>query len=252
AILDATGKNIANRFNPTVPFAPDGDMSKFFGSPDLNKAITTVNSAMASIDHDFQNGLTVKNATRYANYEKFYQTVYPGNGPLAGAVNPLTGQFNLAAYQHWTNRENVFNQTDFVYKTATGPLFHTLGFGTEFGYQQGIDYRNTGIFANRQNTIADNAFDPTFFGPVTFVHHDFGPACSATVVTNCNTDGVTAPDSDGKYRLNSESAYVRDTIDVARWLQLIGGVRFDRFDLTAVNGNPDPDTLVPNVSRNRV
>ena len=37
---------------------------------------------MAIVDHDFGNGLTVRNGTIAADYKKFYQNVYPGNGPL--------------------------------------------------------------------------------------------------------------------------------------------------------------------------
>ena len=42
-------------------------------------------------------------------------------------MNPSDMSFNLAAYHHTTNRANLFNQTDFVYKAFTGPLFHTIG-----------------------------------------------------------------------------------------------------------------------------
>ncbi|HEY2761458.1 MAG TPA: TonB-dependent receptor, partial [Pirellulales bacterium] len=182
---------------------------------------------MAVVEHDFENGLTVKNSSIFADYKKFYQNVYPGNGPLAGAVNPADTTFNLAAYQHWTNRQNLINQTDFFYKLSTGPALHTIGFGTEFGLQAGIDYRNTGIFSNGMNTIADDPFNPTFFGPVNFVHHP----------TAVNADGVTAADSNSKYTLYTESAYARDTIELTRWLQLIGGARIDRFDMSALDQN---------------
>jgi len=47
-----------------------------------------------------------ENGSLYANYKKFYQNVYPGNGPLSGAVNPADTAFNLAAYNHQTDREN--------------------------------------------------------------------------------------------------------------------------------------------------
>ena len=57
-------------------------------------------------------------------------------------------------------------------------------FGTEFGRQSGIDVRNTGIFPNGTNTIVGNPFNPTYFGPVTFIHH----------FTGANTDGVTTAD----------------------------------------------------------
>ena len=225
----------ATRFNPATPFAPNGDFSTFFGSPSLNKAIATVQTGMAIIDHDFGNGLTVRNGTIVADYQKFYQNVYPGNGPLSGAVNVADTAFNLAAYQHTTNRDNVFNQTDFIYKTATGPVLHTVGFGTEFGQQTGIDVRNTGVFPNGTNTIVANPFAPTYFGPVDFIHH----------FTPINNDEVTAADSNSKYRLYVDSAYLRDTIEVTRWLQLIAGARFDRFDNSALDMNT-------NINRGRV
>ena len=222
----------ATRFNPATPFAPNGDLRTFFGSPTLNVARADVQTGMAIIEHDFENGLTVRNGTIAADYKKFYQNVYPGNGALAGAVNSAETAFNLAAYQHETDRDNVFNQTDFTYKTFTGPVFHTVGFGTEFGRQSGVDIRNTGIFPsatnpNGSNTFVANPFAPTYFGPVTFIHH----------YTATNNDGVTAADSNSKYRLYVDSGYVRDTIDVTRWLQLVGGVRFDHFDMSALDMN---------------
>ena len=218
----------STRFNPAFPFAPNGDLSAFFGSPTLNIARASVQSGMAFIEHDFENGLTVTNGTRVALYKKFYQNVYPGGGPFAGAVNVADTSFNYAAYNHETDRNNIFNQTDFVYKVHTGPAFHTIAFGTEFGRQAGIDYRETGIFSNGMNTITGNPFNPTFFGPVTFIHHSVGG----------NPDGVANPDSNSRYRALISSAYARDTIELTKWLQLIGGVRFDRFDLSATDMNP--------------
>ena len=224
----------ATRFNPTTPFAPNGNFQAFFGSPTLNTAQATVQTGMAIIDHDFENGLTVRNGTIVADYKKFYQNVYPAGGALAGAVDPTDTFFNLGTYQHTTNRDNVFNQTDFIYKTATGPVLHTVGFGTEFGRQTGVDIRNTGLFPDPTkpgglfNTILQNPFAPTYFGPVTFVHH---------YVNGNNGDGVTAADSNSRYGLNIQSAYVRDTIEVTRGLQLIAGARFDRYDMSALDMN---------------
>ncbi len=217
----------STRFNPAAPFAPNGDHNTFFGSPDLNVARDNVSTAMAVIDHDFGNGLTLRNASIYANYQKFYQNVYPGNGALSGAVNPADAAFNLAAYQHTTNRDNAFNQTDLTYKASTGPLAHTFGFGTEFGRQGGVDMRNTGLFPNGTNTLVANPFDPTYFGPITFVHQYPGAF----------SPGVTSADSNSKYHLYVESAYARDTIEITPWLQVIGGARFDRFDLSATDRN---------------
>jgi catecholate siderophore receptor len=234
ALPGFTGPATGSRFNPTTPFAPNGDNSVFFGSPSLNKAIATVQTGMAIIEHDFNNGLTVRNGTIVADYQKFYQNIYPTNGQFNGGVSPGDTFFNLGAYQHTTNRDNVFNQTDFVYKTPVGPTFHTVGFGTEFGRQTGVDIRNTGDFPTTANafgltnTITKDPFAPTYFGPVTFIHHS-----SATDIG----DGVKAADSNSKYGLNIQSGYVRDTVDITRYLQLIGAVRYDRFDMSATDMN---------------
>jgi catecholate siderophore receptor len=220
---------------PAFPFAPNGDLTAFYGSPTLNIARATVNTTMVFVDHDFENGLTARNGTYLADFKKFYQNVYPGNGPLSGAVNPTDTLFNRAAYNHMTNRQNTFNDTDFFYKGFTGPVFHTIAFGTELGRQAGIDVRKTGIFPNGTNTEADNPFQPTYLGPINFVHQYPG----------FFSPGVTTADSNSQYQLDLQSAYARDTIEITRFLQLIAAVRVDRFDETALDLNTK-------TSRNRV
>jgi catecholate siderophore receptor len=212
----------ATRFNPTVPFAPNGDFTKFFGSPIYNSAKVEVQTGMAVVEHDFGNGLTVKNASLYADYNRGYQNVYPGGtggGSGAGAVTPDQTAVSLNAYQNTTNRENAFNQTDFVYKTATGPILHTVAFGTEFGRQTGISLRNSGTFPENVNKafVLVNPFNPTYFGPVIFNH--------------------LATDANSKYRLNIASGYVQDQIEVTRWLQFVLGARYDSFDFSALDQN---------------
>lgn len=210
------------RFNPTSPFAPNGNLSAFFGSPIYNNTYADVQTGLAVVEHDFGNGLTVKNSSMYADFNRAYQNVYPGSSVAANGI------FNYSAYNHTTNRENAFNQTDFIYKTTAGPILHTIAFGTEFGRQTGIDLRNTGIFASTgKNVATGDAFDPTYFGTINFIHHP----------TAVNADGVRAADSNSKYRLNVESAYMQDQIEVTRWLQLIAGARFDRFDFSATDEN---------------
>jgi catecholate siderophore receptor len=218
----------STRFNPAAPFAPNGNLNAFFGSPTYNVAASDVQTTMAKIEHDFENGLTVKNQALYADYNRHYTNIYPG-GPAAttqaGAVNMAQTMFNYSAYQNTTNRENAINQTDFTYKVAALGAGHTIGFGTEFGRQTGLSYRQTGFFPGNggANTIVGNPFAPTFFGPVTFTH--------------------IASDANSKYQLNTQSAYARDQIDVTRWLQLVAGVRYDRFDIAALDQNTNTNRI---------
>ncbi len=195
---------------------------------------------MATIEHDFNNGLTVRNGTIVADYQKFYQNVYPtrrsvvGRGESGGhRVQPRS----LSALDQ--SRQRL--QPDRLHlQDRTGPVFHTIGFGTEFGRQTGVDIRNTGLFPNGTatgiNTITQNPFEPTYFGTINFVHH-------YTAVNN--GDGVSSPDSNSKYALNIQSGYVRDTIDITRAVQVIAGARFDRFDMSSLDMNI-------NASRSRV
>ncbi|MEN3382938.1 MAG: catecholate siderophore receptor [Hyphomicrobiales bacterium] len=205
------------RANPASPFV--SNFATFFGSPNYNGTHADVNTGMAFIEHDFGNGLSVKNSSMFASYLRGYRNVYPGNGALSGAVNPADTSMNLAAYQNTTNRNNLFNQTDFTYKVETGPARHTLTFGTEFGLQAGLAHRDTGFFPTNggANTIAVNPFSPTYFGPVVFNH--------------------IATDAASRSDLYTQSGYVQDQIELTRYLQLIAGVRYDRFDFTAFDEN---------------
>ena len=73
---------------------------------------------MAIIEHDFGNGLTVRNGTIYADYNRGYRTSIPA-APARRQRRRRRGDagsdaVSLNAYQNYTPRENVFNQTDFV------------------------------------------------------------------------------------------------------------------------------------------
>jgi catecholate siderophore receptor len=192
---------------PAGPFQTSP--STFFGNPDLSFSRADAHIANAVIEHDFNNGLTVKSASQYSNFDKFYQNVF-----ASGAVNPGTQRVALGAYNNATKRENVFNQTDWTYRTNTGPVLHTLVFGTEIGRQTTDSLRNSGSFPGGNTVPASN---PTTFAPVNFFH--------------------AANDANSLATLNLASAYVQDQMEITRYFQVIAGVRFDRFDLTSLNRN---------------
>jgi len=182
--------------------------NQFFGNPALSYAPATQNVAMAVVDHDFNNGLTVKNQTRFADYKRFYQNVYPGGPVLAN------GTYMIAAYNNRNDRQNAINQTDWTYRFNTDVWKHTLAFGTEFANQQSANARFSGVISGSPFVSAAN---PTTFQSVTF-------------------PGV-AGDARNRTNLNIAAAYVQDQIEFTRWLQVIGGVRIEQFDLNYVNLN---------------
>lgn len=185
--------------------------STFFGNPNLNYALADVDIANAVVEHDFENGFTIKNASQFARYDKFYQNIYPGGGANAGAVNLAGTSSSLTAYNSETDRQNLFNQTDLTYKFGTGPIRHTVVLGGEVGRQNGLSYRQDGFFNNLTSTITIDPRSPTSFVPVTFRN--------------------IASGANNTYQLDLGAIYLQDQIEITRYLQLIGGVRFDHFDL---------------------
>lgn len=190
--------------NPLRPY--NTDPSTFFGNPDLNHARVDANIGTAVIEHEFDSGLKIKNSSRVAIYDKFYQNIFPG-----GAVNAAGTTVNLSAYNNQTDRQNLFNQTDLTYKFNTGFVKHTLLAGVEVGQQTGLSFRQTGLFNGVSTTLAVSPLNPVTYVPVTF--------------TNLATD------ANNTYRLGLAATYVQDQIEVTKHLQFVVGARFDHFSL---------------------
>lgn len=76
------------------------DPSTFFGNPELSATWAQVDAVDGVIEHDFDGGLELTNRTRWAEYRKFYQNVYPGAVDVTGTT------VSIAAYNHRTDREN--------------------------------------------------------------------------------------------------------------------------------------------------
>lgn len=202
---------------PNFPYPTDP--STYFGNPALSYSNVDAHIGTATIEHDFDNGVKIKNSSRVADYKKFYQNVYPG-----GAVNTAGTSVNLTAYNNQTDRTNVFNQTDLTYKFDTGWMRHTVLGGIEIGNQNGISQRNNGFFgpAFTSNTLAVNPVT----GPTNFTAVQFR--------NDPTTVGGALP-ANNKYNLNLAAVYAQDQIEITRWLQVIGGLRFDRFDLDSTD-----------------
>ena len=133
------------------------DPETFFGSPALSPVWARVNAFDAVLQHNFASGAWLRNATRYAVYDKFYQNVFPGS---------LQGELvSLGAYNNRTDRENLFNQTDLGFTVQAGGVTHALLAGMELGRQETDNLRQSGAFpANstcRPGTPAVTGSPPT-------------------------------------------------------------------------------------------
>lgn len=200
-------------FNGTR-YPVETDRETFFGDPAASVSDTEVSAFNALIEHDF-GGVLLRNRTRYANYDKFYQNVFPGN------VNPAATTVSLSAYNNVTDRKNVFNQTDLIFSAATGAVEHKFMAGAEFGRQETDNLRKTGRFAvpaqapclagsNATNCVV-SLTDPTVSVPVTYTNSG----------SDANNTGVT----------KIAAVYLQDQIEFSPQWEAVVGLRYDRFDV---------------------
>jgi catecholate siderophore receptor len=205
------------------------DESTFFGDADRSPTEVDVFAINAVIDHKFANGATLRNATRYAYYDKFYQNVYAG-----GPVTPA-GTVAISAYNNATERENFINQTDFVVDFKTGAVEHKLLAGIEFSRQETDNHRETGYSSSTHDTALGSvsAFHPHYTGPLFFRQ--------------------SATDADNNSVATGVAFYLQDQVQLLPKLQLIAGLRLDLLEVdfhnnrTGVDLDSTDDLLSPRV-----
>ncbi|MGX7705725.1 TonB-dependent receptor [Methylobacterium sp. Gmos1] len=203
-----TDRGIPSQFGR--PYRYRDNTRTYFGNPDLSYARIDANIATATLDHRFESGVQLHSQLRFADYDKFYQNVFPGS-----AVNAAGTSMTLSAYNNATPRTNYFSQNDFTYKFATGPLGHTLLGGFELGYQTGLAYRQDGFFSTTGTTsLVVNPLSPVSRVPVNFRYNG---------------------GNNSRYDLGLAAAYVQDQVEISPHLQLIGGLRYDHFDFAATD-----------------
>ncbi|PWC40002.1 TonB-dependent receptor [Azospirillum sp. TSO35-2] len=199
----------ADRGIPSYRGGPvNTDVSTFFGNPDISYSTVESHAVDAMLEHEVTSAITIRDRFRYAHYDKFYQNVFPG------AVNAAGTTVSLSAYNHAIERDNLINQTDAIVKLNTGPVKHTLVTGVELGRQKTDQFRNTGYFGNA-TALTVSLANPTYRGPVTWRQSATDANSSATVTT--------------------AAGYVQDQIELTDQWQIIGGLRFERFDIDFKN-----------------
>jgi catecholate siderophore receptor len=182
----------------------DVPLSTYFGNPDESRVRALVNLGSVAIEHQ-AGRLNIRNRTQFGDYDRFYQNFVPG------AVTTDGLKVALSAYNNATQRFNVFNQTDLTYALSTGRVRHALLGGVEIGRQLTDNFRNTGFFNNTATSFLAPLSDPTIHTPVTFRQ--------------------SATDADNHLKTDVAAAYVQDQIELSRAIQIVAGLRFDRFDL---------------------
>ncbi len=194
---------------PCTPVPLSGFDETFFGVPGVNRTGLEAHIVKARIDGQITPELNWSTTLLYGDYDKYYTNVYPN-----GAVNPVTGTFALAGYTDPTQRENLIAQTNLVWDTALAGTTHKILLGLEYSEQDSVNQRRNAVLSPGTINLANIQY-PT----VTF--------------------GALARDTASTVKVFS--AYAQDQIGLGEMIDLVVGVRFDRFDIDGTDFFPNPD-----------
>ena len=231
-----------------------------FGDPELNFTELEAHVVRAMLQHRFNDSLKGRFSAFYGDYDKVYSNFYASGYDQANTPDIVT----LDGYIDTTQRQNLILSGDLVGEFATGGVSHTIVTGVEF-----IDTVNDNdrfnpfwdviaadraadILANGSSSIRTDIANFAVNRPLN-LRGGVGVLADGRTATNTFGDltvpnaDVTNPDiinDDTEADVTVFSAYIQDQIELADWLDVVVGVRFDSFEIDAFD-------VKNNVSRSR-
>lgn len=202
---------LVDRGNPADGSGPlRGFRDTLFGDADFNDTASKVHIARARIDHEFSGSLSANATLQFADYDKAYQNVVPDGLRNGGADVQFSG------YRDTQTRQNWIAQANLVWELSTGGLDHMVLAGVEASWQDSNNGRQNVLFADGAGGTTSRF------------------TTALTDVFSFPTISLTGPVRDRDSELEVFSAYIQDQIDIGEHLQLIAGLRWDRFDLKTI------------------
>ena len=190
--------------------APVGHTS-YYGYKDSDYFRTNVDILTGKVEHDFNDNITVTDQLRYGNYQRALRTTEPqitGYGSGTDIVNPIVSPGNILIHQAQlavSSRESLLdNDAHGTFRFDTGPLHHTVISGIEVSQQTSDPTRYSFASSNTTSLINPQPLENNPVAPYT-----------NTVSHSLVQDG---------------GVYAMDTINVGKYVDVIGGWRWDRYD----------------------
>ncbi|MEI8570491.1 TonB-dependent siderophore receptor [Methylomonas sp. LW13] len=182
-------------------------INTFYGFTDNRMMDTDVNVATVALTHRFDQDFSVKNSIRYGDYERKYLThLYSGAAAYTGAN---AGTIARSQALRLNTQENIYNQTDFVYKKPLFGFNNTLMFGSEFGWEE-YDYKSK----NSTGVSRVSIFNPRLTASTTGLAYDFSGTLDTSRLTQAQT----------------YAGYVLDQFEINPEWKLLAGTRYDVFE----------------------
>ena len=188
-------------FNGPAPV----ERSNYYGFEHGNYLRTNVDILTAKAEHDFSPNIKLRNQARFGHYRRAVDIT---EAKVAGTLTPETplDDINVTRNQIAVNSLETFlsDQLDATFDFNTGSLKHTVVAGVEGG----------------RETSSPTRFAWSGVPGTSLLNPDESQPFSGTSAISSDVHAISI----------SVGAYAVDTIRVGRHIDLVGGIRFDRFD----------------------
>ena len=218
-----TDRGIPSAFTGTIaaPAGPlRGSRDTFFGVRGINDSDFEANVLRFRSETELAEGLSFRTQALYGDYDKQYDNVFAVTAIGGTAAAPTVG---IEAYIDPTTRKTLIGQANLEWHVATGGIDHVILIGGEYTDQDSANERINGFFsstvlssANRRRIVPFT--DPLAIPPIFFIA---GAAGNANRKVSANLEQL--------------SGYIQDQISFGDKVDLIAGLRYDRFDNNVTN-----------------
>lgn len=216
-------RGIPSAFAGTIaaPAGPlGGNRDTFFGVRGINSTGFEANVIRFRSETELADSLTFTTQALYGDYDKVYSNAFAATAIGGTAAAPTVG---IEAYMDPTRRETLIGQANLEWHVSTGAIDHVVLFGGELTSQDTRNERINGFFsptilsaANRRSVVAFT--DPLSIPPIFFV-------AGASGNGNRRIAG----------NLDQVSGYLQDQVSLGEKIDLIAGLRYDRFENSVTN-----------------
>jgi catecholate siderophore receptor len=192
--------------------------NNYYGFDGENFLEANADIVTARLEHDVNEALSLRTQFRWANYFRDVLISEPRIPPGVTAATPLSSIIVTRGQIAARSTETFLqNQTDATVRFDTAGIGHTLVAGFELGRETSDPRRFAYAGVPGTSLLFPNPDDPF--------------------------TGTATPSSDIKSTSNSYAVYALDTLRLGEQFDLIGGVRWDRFDTDFEQRIPTSTTL---------
>ncbi len=201
---------VTDRGVPSIATAPGqpnrpltGYRDTFFGVPGANRTELEAHILKARLDGELAENLAWSTTLLYGDYDKYYANVFAN-----GAATGQTGTVALSSYFDPTTRQNFIAQSNLVWDVDLGAVTNKILFGLEYGDQDSANQRRNGTLSSGTLNLANIVYPTVTFGALA---------------------------RDTQSDVTFVSAYAQDQISFGEHVDVVVGLRYDRFEITGID-----------------